>query len=149
MELSDIISSILALIGIITAIWIPNKIKWEQLYASLVEEERSFDFGIALQGIIEFFVVECKNDVNNIKPLYRKHFEDEITNKKGKIDKENCLHFQRRLLGQFFWQLVLRRQRLLRGLLHVRPLHLRPWLQYWLSRCVYNRIKNNARSYLV
>lgn len=99
------ITLIVAILTLIATIYIPEKIKWEQLYASLLEEERSFDFGIALQGIIEFFVIECKNDVNNIKPLYRKHFEEEITNKKGKIDKENCLHFQRRLLGQFYWQL--------------------------------------------
>ena len=101
----SIISLIVASLTLIATIWIPIKIKWEQMYSSLLDEYRSLDYAIALQGIIEFFVTECKNDVNLIKPLYRKHFNYEITNKKGEIDKENCLHFQRRLLAQFFWQL--------------------------------------------
>ena len=105
MEISDVVSSILTIIGIIIAIWIPHKIKWEQLYSSLLDEYRSLDYAIALQGVIEFFTTECKNDVNQIEAKYKAHFINEITNRKGEIDKENCLHFQRRLLAQFFWQL--------------------------------------------
>ncbi|MBR4464750.1 MAG: hypothetical protein IKS40_09070 [Treponema sp.] len=104
-QIMSIIQTMLAFLALIAATWIPHKIKWEQMYSSLLDEYRSFDYAIALQRIIEFFVTECKNDVNNIKPLYRKHFEEEIMDKKGDIKKENCLHFQRRLLAQFFWQL--------------------------------------------
>lgn len=99
------ITLIVAVLTLIATIWIPHKIKWEQLYSSLLEEERSLDFAIALQGVIEFFVTECNNDVSQIAANYKAHFIKEITNSKGNINKENCLHFQRRLLSQFFWQL--------------------------------------------
>ena len=36
---------------------------------------------------------------------YKRRFINEIENKSGDINKDNCLHFQRRLLAQFFWQL--------------------------------------------
>ena len=36
---------------------------------------------------------------------YKRRFINEIENKSGDIIKDNCLHFQRRLLAQFFWQL--------------------------------------------
>ena len=95
----------LPIISIIVAIWIPFKIKWEQQYSSLMDSYRSMDYAIAYQGIVEFFVNECGNDVSLIPIVYKKRFVEEITNCKGKINKDNCLHFQRRLLAQFFWQL--------------------------------------------
>ena len=106
MEISimlSLLSLIVAVLTLIATIWIPNKIKWEQTYSSLIESYKSLDYAIAYQGIVEFFVTECKNDVENIPHFYLQHFKDEITSKKGKIDKDNCLHFQRRMLAQFFW----------------------------------------------
>ncbi|MBO4508626.1 MAG: hypothetical protein J5747_08295 [Spirochaetaceae bacterium] len=105
METSDLIQIILFIISIAVAIWIPIKLSWEQQYSSLLDEYRSFDYAIALQGVIQFFVKECGNDADLIKERYKDRFIKEVENKTGTIDKENCLHFQRRLLAQFFWQL--------------------------------------------
>ena len=84
---------------------IPYRIAWEQQYSSLLEEYRSLDFAIALQGVIQFFTKDCAGDMDRVKAEYKNRFIKEIENTPGKIDKENCLHFQRRLLAQFFWQL--------------------------------------------
>lgn len=63
------------------------------------------DYANAYQGVIQFFVNECGNDVECIKSAYKKRFVSEIESKPGNINKDTCLHFQRRLLAQFFWQL--------------------------------------------
>lgn len=96
---------IFPMLSILVAVWIPHRIKWEQQYSSLLDEYRGFDYAISVQGIIQFFTNECGNDVEKIKKAYRKHFEDEIENPANSMEKENNLHFQRRLLAQFFWQL--------------------------------------------
>lgn len=101
----DIISLLVSLAALIATIWIPTKIKWEQRYSSLLDSYRSMDFAIAYQGIVEFFANDCHSDMEQVKSAYKKRFIEEITNKKGDINKDNCLHFQRRLLGQFFWQM--------------------------------------------
>ena len=98
----EFVTYILPFITLFFAIQIPYKLSWEQQYSSLLEEYRSFDYAIALQGVIQFFVKECGNDVDFIKEKYKERFIKEVENKTGNIDKENCLHFQRRLLAQFF-----------------------------------------------
>lgn len=105
MEPSDIIQMILTFFSIIVAIWIPHRIAWEQQYSSLLAEFRGLDYAIAYQGVIQFFTRDCGSDMERVKTEYKRRFIDEIENKRGDIKKENCLHFQRRLLAQFFWQL--------------------------------------------
>lgn len=104
-NLNTIVTYILPFFTLYFAIRIPIKLSWEQQYSSLLDEYRSFDFAIALQGVIQFFVNECGNDVDLIKEKYKERFKKEIENNLDNINKENCLHFQRRLLAQFFWQL--------------------------------------------
>jgi len=85
---------------------------------------------LAVQGIVEFFTIDCKNDSNKIKDMYEKRFIKEIYGndflKKGKSNEEilkelkeqvsltgkqtlsennKTLHFQRRILAQFFCDL--------------------------------------------
>lgn len=91
--------------AIVVAIWIPEKIRWEQQYSSLLDEYRGFDYAIAYQGVVQFFCNDCGQDMSRIKTEYKRRFINEIENKSGDIIKDNCLHFQRRLLAQFFWQL--------------------------------------------
>ena len=88
-------------------ICIPKRIHWEQMYSSLLDDYRSLDYANAFQGVIQFFVNECGNDVERIKTAYKKRFIAEVETKSGSINKDNCLHFQRRILAQFFWQLNL------------------------------------------
>ena len=110
---------ILSIIGIIVAICIPKRIAWNQMYSNLISEYRSYDFAIAVQGIIEFFVIDCKSDASKIKEKYKERFLreiygiekkinniEEIRNKQDiqllKNDSDKTLHFQRRLLTQFY-----------------------------------------------
>ncbi len=102
----DLIQIALAAAACVLAWFIPKRIMWEQTYSSLSSDYRSYDFGIAVQGIVEFFAVECKSDVKNIKEAYERRFTEDI----GKIREKSpelCLHYQRRLLAQFFYQLDL------------------------------------------
>lgn len=102
---TDCVSIFLAIVTLIATIYIPHKIKWEQRYTSLLDSYRSLEFAAAYQAVIEFFATECKGDMSLVKEKYREHFVSEITNRAGNIDKDNTLHFHRRLLAQFFWQL--------------------------------------------
>jgi hypothetical protein len=100
-----LIQILISIITLVFTIWIPIKVSWEQQYSSLLDEYRGYDYAIAYQGIVQFFVNECGNDMERVKEAYKRRFLQEIENKPGNINKENCLHFQRRLLAQFFWQL--------------------------------------------
>ena len=104
-KVTDVIQIILTIISILVAVWIPFKIKWEQEYSSLLDFYRSLDYAIAFQGVIQFFFNDCGRDMSRVKAEYKRRFIEEVENKSGNINKENCLHFQRRVLAQFFWQL--------------------------------------------
>lgn len=100
--LCSIASVILAIITVFFTYFIPEKIKWEQLYTSLLTEYMSYDFAVANQSIIEFFYDECKKDINLIKQKSEEHYTKEVL-LCDKIDSQTCLHFQRRLLTDFYW----------------------------------------------
>ena len=123
------ISVVLAIVACVFAYRIPKKIMWEQSYSTLIADYRSYDFAIAVQGIVEFFVVDCKSKAENIKSEYERRFVRDVyglnlkedLNSEFRVDKltqnwnlelnqkspELCLHYQRRLLAQFFYQLDL------------------------------------------
>lgn len=102
----DIIQIALSVIACVFAWFIPKRIMWEQTYSSLLSDYRSYDFGIAVQGIVEFFAVDCKYDVKNIKEAYERRFREDIKEIREK-SPDLCLHYQRRLLAQFYYQLDL------------------------------------------
>ena len=125
--ITGILQTILAAIACALAWIIPKRIMWEQTYSSLIHDYRSYDFAVAVQGIVEFFSVECENKIENIPAKYKKRFlndiygsEDnsihtmkdlrenvKIPERDKKISPEACLHYQRRLLAQYFYQLDL------------------------------------------
>lgn len=102
---SDVISIIISIITLIATVYIPEKIKWEQTYSALIMQYISYDFARALQGIVEFFNKECNQDVSLIKEKYEIHFQKEMNDNTRASD--TILHFQRRLLAQFYTQLDL------------------------------------------
>ncbi|MDE5797919.1 MAG: hypothetical protein K2H73_02665 [Treponemataceae bacterium] len=132
-QMIDIIQIALSVIACVFAWFIPKRIMWEQTYSSLMSDYRSYDFGIAVQGIVEFFAVDCKSDVKNIKGEYERRFVRDVydlsldsdlngtfsletvreklkgRNPAGIREKspDLCLHYQRRLLAQFYYQLDL------------------------------------------
>lgn len=105
-KMIGIIQAILAFASCVLAWFIPKRIMWEQSYSSLLSDYRSYDFGIAVQGIVEFFAVDCKSDVKNIKKAYERRFREDIKEICEK-SPDLCLHYQRRLLAQFYYQLDL------------------------------------------
>lgn len=103
-----IIQCILTVFAIILACYIPKRIMWHQIYSDLIKEYRSYDFGIAVQGIVEFFINDCKSNISNIKIEYEYRYIREIGIGRIKTSQPQlCLHYQRRLLSQFFYQLDL------------------------------------------
>ena len=105
-QMTDIIQIAISVVACVLAYLIPKRIMWEQSYSSLLSDYRSYDFGIAVQGIVEFFSVVCNYDVKNIKKEYERRFKEDIEKIQEK-SPELCLHYQRRLLAQFYYQLDL------------------------------------------
>lgn len=115
----SILAIFIACLTLVVTWIIPKKIAWNQMYSNLISEYRSYDFAIAVQGIIEFFAIDCKSDASKIKEKYKERFLreiygiekkinniEEIRNKQDiqllKNDSDKTLHFQRRLLTQFY-----------------------------------------------
>ena len=135
--ITGILQTVLAAIACVLAWIIPKRIMWEQTYSGLIHDYRSYDFAVAVQGIVEFFSIECENKIENIPAKYKERFLNDIygsedtKSKDSKINaddintmkdlrqkvtipkRENitppeaCLHYQRRLLAQYFYQLDL------------------------------------------
>lgn len=129
--ITGILQTVLAAIACALAWIIPKRIMWEQTYSGLIHDYRSYDFAVAVQGIVEFFSIECENKIENIPAKYKERFLNDIYDSKNtKINaddintmkdlrenvkyfnfnqksSEACLHYQRRLLAQFFYQLDL------------------------------------------
>lgn len=85
---------LIPIVSLFVAIYIPKKIAWEATYNSLISEYRSIEFGEAFQEILNFFVDDCHKDVDLIKIKYEARY---------KLDPK--IHYQRRLLAQFFVEL--------------------------------------------
>lgn len=112
-SLSDIIQIFLAAFACFLAWFIPKKISWEQRYSQLMSDYRGTDFGAAVLGITMFFNKSCNNDINKIEDEYRKIFQAQFKNQlnpdednyKPEVPNDQNLHFQRRLLTQYYWDL--------------------------------------------
>lgn len=128
--MTGIIQCVLSVVACILAWIIPEKIKWEQTYNSLCDVYRSTEYGAAVQAIVDFFVFDCSKDVSKIPSEYRKRFlydfypklkvdssdislDDcrkahiDLSNKEDMTDDSKVLHYQRRLLVQFFYEIDL------------------------------------------
>lgn len=97
----SMIQIILSALALIAAVCIPEKIKWEQTYSALMSDYRGYDFAAAVQGVIDFFVHDCRKSIENIPQEYKRIVQQ--TNQC--VSNDQNLHFQRRLLAQFYWQL--------------------------------------------
>lgn len=115
----SVLSIFIACLTLVVTWIIPKKIAWNQMYSNLISEYRSYDFAIAVQGIIEFFAIDCKSDTSKIKEKYKERFLKEIYGIENRVnnideirskhnihllenDSDKTLHFQRRLLTQFY-----------------------------------------------
>jgi hypothetical protein len=76
-----------------------------QIFADLLREYRSSEMGAATLSVFRFY----KDNSNDIDGKYKEIYDEQIKNKlKGKehIDYSQTLHFQRRLIAQFYSNLA-------------------------------------------
>lgn len=107
-SLITFLSLIATIIGLVIAWIIPERIMWRQALIDLNNIYLSYDFAVAVQGIVEFFKEDCNSDVDKIAYAYKKRFiKDFGKTGKNKVSKEENLHYQRRLLSQFYYELDL------------------------------------------
>lgn len=102
-EIVTMIQTVFSVLGFIAAILIPEKIKWEQTYSSLLSDYRGYDFAAAIQGIINFFHDDCERNIERIPKVYKEKYGNKA--EKENLSNDKNLHYQRRLLNEFYWQL--------------------------------------------
>jgi hypothetical protein len=106
----DAIGIVLSFFALVFALSIPRRIMVNQLYSELLQEYRGTEMGVAILAIFHFFTHDCKNDVSNIRSEYNDKYTKQICNQYfEKIDFSKTLHFQRRLLSQFYADLAMLR----------------------------------------
>jgi hypothetical protein len=126
---------VVALVTLYFAIRIPRKIMVDQRYSDLLQEYRSSEMGGAILSVCHFYVTDCGKDVKAIGDKYNEIYEEQIRKplKCGKpIDYAQTLHFQRRLIAQFYYDMAY-----LRYNLHC-PRLSRKQLQYWFTESEVN-----------
>jgi hypothetical protein len=95
----DVLSVIFSFIAVVLALSIPKKIMVNQIYADLLNEYRSFEFGEAITALINFYINDCNREVSQITSTYKCRYDRE------EKDIKNSLHFKRRLLWQYYWDI--------------------------------------------
>lgn len=109
-SLMDCMTIGISIVTLIVTISIPIQIMKFQRYTALMSTYMSFDFAHAFQSVITFFYKDCECNVEKIPEKYKKRFNsdfDEVNNEK---DKSNILHYQRRLLNDYFLELEMCRE---------------------------------------
>ena len=105
---SNIISVFTLMVSIgalCVAIYIPHQILRNQIYADLVKEYRSTEMGAAVLSIFRFFNRDCTQNTGAVCEKYKEIYERQITrmlNNGTPVDFSQTLHFQRRLVSQFY-----------------------------------------------
>jgi hypothetical protein len=100
-----VIQIALSVAALFAALWIPRRIMMNQLYADLVREYRSSEMGEAILSVFYFYGETCKRQMADIPAEYKKKYEEQVEKplKEGKpVDYAHALHFQRRLVSQFY-----------------------------------------------
>ena len=112
-DIFDVIGLLISIAALIVAIYIPIVIERNQNYGSLITDYRSYDFAAAVQGVINFFTIDCGCDFSKIQKAYEKRFLSEVGTAtenrlvSNRIDNSHILHYQRRMLNSYFYQLDL------------------------------------------
>ena len=117
-DILPIIQTVAAILACFLAVYIPQKIKWEQMYSQLLSDYCGYDFGAAVMGVVFFFNQDCDRDVGKIQEKYTDWFKKQFENQiklanpnyqnikiEYKIPNDQNLHYQRRLLTQFYFLL--------------------------------------------
>jgi hypothetical protein len=100
---------IVALIGVIVAYRIPRKIMVNQVYSLFLDAYRSPEMGGAILSLMHFFTYDCHNNIGQIEAAYISRYKVEIKthlDNHESIDFSRTLHFRRRLVAYWYWQLA-------------------------------------------
>lgn len=111
--MSGWISVVIAFITLIVTICIPIQIMKFQRYTNLMSTYMSMEFAHAFQSIIEFFYKNCACDVEKIPYEYEKRYKEdfeELKDKNSNKSVDSVLHYQRRLLNDYFLELEMCRE---------------------------------------
>jgi hypothetical protein len=97
--------AILIGLGALIAAWIiPKRIMLNQAYIALTTEYRSPEMGAAVLAVFYFYTHDCKNSVSNISDAYRARYQKEMV--QHQYAPAKILHFQRRLIAQFYYDMA-------------------------------------------
>ena len=111
----NIVSALSLLIAGFATFYIPEKMMNNQIYADLISEYRSAAIGQAVLSVTYFYTHDCNSDITKIEEKYTERYKKEVDslldNQKKEENRcedkiENSLHFQRRLLSQYYYQLA-------------------------------------------
>jgi len=108
--LQFVIPTIISLVTLITAVYIPISVAVNQILADLISGYRSPEMGAAILALFNFFANDCQCDVNKIEAEYMERYEKEIKNSlqnKETINYPDTLHFQRRLVTHFYFNMAI------------------------------------------
>ena len=101
----ELLSLVIAIGTAIIAFTIPRRIMVNQMYNDLLREYRGTEMGAAILGVFHFYTHDCGNDPARIpaeyEAKYKKQIEERLDNGEH-IDFTQTLHFQRRLVAQFY-----------------------------------------------
>lgn len=110
-ELNEIITILLSIITLIVTISIPLQIMKFQRYTNLMSIYMGFEFAHAFQSVINFFHDTCGCDVERISKEYKNRYNEDFCIKDSRnFDINDTLHYQRRLLNDFFLEIEMCRE---------------------------------------
>jgi hypothetical protein len=106
-----IIPTLISLITLIFTILIPNRVMVNQIYADLIADYRSPKMGAAILALFHFYAIDCNENINIISDEYEEKYNEQIENHLSNGDKDfsNTLHFQRRMVAQFYFNMAVLR----------------------------------------
>ena len=110
-HIAAVVSAVAAIAAVVLALYIPRRILINQLYADLVSAYRSPQMGYAVLSLFAFYN-ECQGNPELIKEKYGERYNAEIKSGLGTPRRERpfapdeTLHFQRRLVAHFYWDLA-------------------------------------------
>jgi hypothetical protein len=96
-------------VAILATFYIPLKIMINQTYGAFWDAYRSPEMGGAILSVMHFFTHDCKGKIDMIPNKFGERYDQEIRNELicgKKIDFDKTLHFQRRLIAYWYWQLA-------------------------------------------
>jgi len=102
-------SLIISITTLCVAVYIPHRIMINQIFAGLLASYRSPEMGAAILAIFHFYTKDCGKDPQNIAAAYEKKYNEQIKEKlqtEKEIAFSQTLHFQRRLVAQFYFHMA-------------------------------------------